>query len=392
MKSKNVSGSYQIIDEKAHKAKLTVCAGYDSNGKQIKKRRTVTYNKKTDIRELLRDFENEISSGHGAVGRDITLDQMMNDVIESKRKRGVRESTLHAYEAARKKIVAHFGEKKKATSLVGADVNAWIDELIESGLSSKTIKNYVMFLYTCYEDKIDDGILYMINPCRAARLPKQDSKQKQTLTLDQIGPFYNALHEYFDDYDLIVTYELALACGLRRSEILGLTWDAIDFNSKTLSVRQTRHLVDGQTYIEDTKTDNSKRTISVPDNILEDIRQLQLQHKTEMLKYGVRGYNDSFVIIDEFGQPMGADRVRQILRTFEKNAGFPNVTLHGLRHTYASMLNYFGTDLVEISSQLGHANKTITLDVYTHMFESATYVSKRIASNVNDFMLSASNG
>ncbi len=97
------------------------------------------------------------------------------------------------------------------------------------------------------------------------------------------------------------------------------------------------------------------------------------------------------MILDDLGQPIGSDRIRQILRTFESKNDFPNVTMHGLRHTYASMLNNFGSDIVEISSQLGHANKTITLDVYTHLFENVSHVSNRIAENVDHFV-TANNG
>lgn len=386
MNNKQISGSYTIIDEKKKKARLTVSMGYDGNGKQIKKRKTVSYEKKADIKTMLREFENEIANGRGSIGADVTLDQMMATVINSKRARGVRESTLHGYEAAKAKTVAYFGTKRKAKTIRRSDINSWIEDLIDDGLSPKTIKNYVTFLFSCYEQMIDDDVLLMENPCHHARLPKMEHNEKETLKLDQVRPFYLALHEYFDDMDLIACYELALGCGLRRSEILGLTWDAIDLDNKTLSIRQTRHLVNGETFIEQPKTDQSRRTIKIPDFIVNDLRRLRHDHRLEKIRYGVEGYTDGYVILDEYGQPIGSDRIRQILRTFEKRSGFPDITMHGLRHTYASMLNNFGSDIVEISSQLGHANKSITLNVYTHLFEDASHVSGRIAADVDKFI------
>lgn len=71
----------------------------------------------------------------------------------------------------------------------------------------------------------------------------------------------------------------------------------------------------------------------------------------------------------------------------EAEKGLPNVTLHGLRHTYASLLHSQGVGMAHISAELGHSNLTTTANIYTHIFQSATNASRGIANTINNFML-----
>jgi integrase len=95
--------------------------------------------------------------------------------------------------------------------------------------------------------------------------------------------------------------------------------------------------------------------------------------------------NSSFLIHDKFGEPLRPDLYSYRLKTYLTKHDIEHITLHELRHTHATMLNYFGKDLVEISDQMRHAQLSTTLDVYTHMFEDSTQSSKNIAVDFDNY-------
>lgn len=90
-----------------------------------------------------------------------------------------------------------------------------------------------------------------------------------------------------------------------------------------------------------------------------------------------------FLIAQYFGQPMFPATFTNHLPRIEKANGLPLVSVHGLRHTFASMLNSDGVDIARISRELGHSNITTTLNVYTHVFGGATASSRGIAEGIN---------
>jgi integrase len=176
--------------------------------------------------------------------------------------------------------------------------------------------------------------------------------------------------------DLKVVYELALFCGLRRSEIMGLMNGDVNVLWRTIKVQRTRHRMHCEDIIQDTKTERSRRIVSVPEFVMSDIVRLMYEHEKDP-------YIENPYLIQYASEPMRPDYAKRQIKEFTKSHGLPDVTLHGLRHTFASMLNASGQfDIAEISAALGHSNIGTTLNIYTHLFDSESNSSRRIA----DFM------
>lgn len=363
------------------KCRLVVYSGSDGNGKPIRSVKTVSYVNKKDAENQYRIFEHEIEKGQEPTGKAIRLETLMDDVISSMERKGLKATTIRGYKVAENKIIKTLGNPY-AKDVTPYMIDNWIAELSKDS-SPKTIKNTVSFLSSCFKKGLRWKVV-TINPCYGAELPAKENKEKVTLELNHIRPFYEALHKE-DDYDFIVAVELALFCGLRRSEIFGLTNSDIDLKEATVRVNKTRHRLQSKDVIQTTKTKSSDRTLSLPAFIISDIIKLREEHKRETEKHKVISFGD-YLILNGFGEPPSPDNFWYLLKRFEEKNNFPMVPPHGLRHTYASMVNYFGRDLIEISNQLGHANKTITLDTYTHLFEDASHVSKEIALEVDRFV------
>ena len=164
---------------------------------------------------------------------------------------------------------------------------------------------------------------------------------------------------------------------MRRSEVLGLKESDINIPFRCVTVAHTRHRVNGENIEQDTKTEQSHRTLALPDVVVEDIKVLIKEHDTPYK-------HTDYLIQDGFGHPMNPSVLTNHIHDIEDAAGLTQISVHGLRHTFASMLNNAGVDIARISRELGHSNITTTFGVYTHVFGGASSSSRGIADALNE--------
>ena len=276
-----------------------------------------------------------------------------------------KQTTLNGYKSASSSICEVIG-KKKASDLKLSDVDHFI-KTQKKKYSPKTIKNQVSLLNSAYKDAIRKGIL-MYNPCEYATIPRQKKPQIVSLSENDMSRFIKALES--TDPDFRVMCELALFCGMRRSEILGLRHEDV---SDVVYIDKVRHRLNGKDIIETPKTVSSIRKLSIPKFLQEHIEELKESHKG-------RPDQSGYLIQNPFGEPVSQSWVRSHMDSLIKENDLPHVTMHGLRHTHASMLISKGIPIAEVSTQLGHSSIDITLRTYTHLFSEASTASKRISA------------
>ena len=359
------------------KAKLIVSLGSASKGTRRRYTKIVTITGKKDAEKQYQAFELECSAS--SLNAE-TVGDLLDAYIDMQRIKGIKETTLRGYESYAKRL-------KLAFKGIGArDLTAYqIEKFIASAVkgepqkgypkkaSPKTIKGYISLLSSAYKMAIRNKML-RYNPCDAVVIPKQKKPDIVVLTKEDIPRFVAALEDTTPD--LRVVYELALFCGLRRSEIMGLMNEDVNVLWKAISITRTRHRIDRQDVIQDTKTERSRRIVSVPEFVMDDIAELMRLHEEDP-------YIDNPFLIQYAGEPMRPDYAKRKIKEFTKAHGLPDVTLHGLRHTFATMLNASGEfDIAEISAALGHSTINTTLGIYTHLFEKQAHSARRIA----DFM------
>lgn len=341
---------------------------YDDEGKRRKHTKTVYCNGKRAAKDLLAEFAESWSD---ALPEDVTVSDLVQDYIDSREIKGAKANTIKGYKSIKKKFNEDIG-RKAARNLTTYQIEKYIVHWIKDDeLSAKTIKNMISLLRSSYKKAIKSGLLHE-NPCDNVELPTIRPPDIKTLSSDEIDLFMDLLRQ--QDLDFRVLCELALFCGMRRGEILGLTVDDIDFEDAVIRIRRARYLVDGKTVLEEPKTERSKRNLACPAFVLEDIVHLLEEH-AEM--------TDCEYLIQYVGEPIAPDyaswRVRHFIDSLEQ---LPHVTLHGLRHTFATMLNASGDfDLADISSALGHSQISTTMNIYVNVFDGASKSSKRIAGS-----------
>lgn len=359
------------------KARLIVSVG----GRTDRRRfcRTVTYKTKKELKKLYDEFEAECQN---APLTDITVQDLLESYIAYCRTLGRKATTLHGYEVTAGRCYPLIGAIL-AKSLTTYRLEKFVAEMGEKRLSAKTIKNTIGLLSSAYDHAIFIGQLKE-NPCKRVSLPKQQPKDIRIFYLEEIPKFLEAIADV--DLNEKVAYELALFLGLRRSEILGLRESDVDIVQGLIYVHSTRHRVDGEDVVQDTKTKRSTRILALPDILILDLARLLEIHRQFPYE------STDYLIQNGAGDPLGSQALSSRLSRLEKEKGLPNVTLHGLRHTYASLLHSQGVDMANISAELGHSNLATTMNIYTHIFQSATNASRGIASTINNFMLPQNNG
>lgn len=350
--------------DKTH-AKLIVSIGSGKN--RTRKTKNITYKGKRDAERQYREFEDKVKD-ESTINTELTVEGLLSWYITRFKMNGGKETTERAYTIAKKPIVAFFS-KDKAKDLDLFKVEQFIAS--EAKIRApKTIKNEISLLNSAYKQAIRRGML-KTNPCEYAVIPKQQKPEISILTNTEIRKFVTALDSAAIDFKVMC--ELALFCGLRKSEILGLHSNDV---SDTVTISKVRQHMNGQDIIQTPKTKTSNRTIAVPAFILDDIKKL---HEDQL----TRPSSCEYLIRNKWGEAPGAAWCDKRMQELIEGNQLPHITMHGLRHTYASMLIAEGVPVSEVSAQLGHASVDITLRVYTHLFTEATTASKAISDSIN---------
>lgn len=354
------------------KAKLIVSTGSAARGNRKQWTKTVTITGKKNAKDQYDAFEKECLQTMTAE----SVADLLDAYIDMQRLKGLKETTLRGYESYAKRLKLAF-KGIKAKDLTPYQIEKFIASAIKGEpkkgypkkASPKTIKGYISLLSSAYKMAIRNKML-TVNPCDAVIIPKQKKPEITVLTRDEVNDFVDALVD--TTLDLRVVYELALFCGLRRSEIMGLMNNDVNALWRTIKVQRTRHRIHCEDIIQDMKTEQSRAVVSVPEFVMYDIVRLMKEHEEDP-------YIENPFLIQYASEPMRPDYAKRQIKEFTKEHGLPDVTLHGLRHTFATMLNASGEfDIAEISAALRHSNIGTTLNIYTHLFESATKSSRRI--------------
>ena len=349
-----------------NKAKFTINVGSGSHRKRWSK--TVTYNTKKELDKMYRQFEDDVR--HNPLV-DTTVEELVEAYIRSRKIIGIKATTERGYDVASRRIISSLGNFT-ARELTAYQIEGFVADMANK-YAPKTVHNTISLLNASYMRAVKTGQLQN-NPCQYVTLPKKGKPDIKIFSEHEVLAFVSALKDERLDYR--VAYELCLLCGMRRSEVLGLKEGDVNIPLKCVSISHTRHRVNGESIEQDTKTEQSRRTLALPDVVVEDIKALIEEHDA-------RYKHTDYLIQDGFGHPLNPSVLTNHIHEIEDRAGLPHISVHGLRHTFASMLNSEGVDIARISRELGHSNISTTLGVYTHIFGGASTSSRGIADALN---------
>ena len=218
-----------------------------------------------------------------------------------------------------------------------------------------------------YAVKMD---LIPYNPADKVERPKKQKYIADYYRLEELEQLFEATKDH--PYSLLI--QITAFYGLRRSEALGLRWDAIDFERNTITIRHivTNAKIDGKCEIvcaDRAKTKSSLRSLPLVANIREKLLALKEQQKENKRICG-NCYNyeyDGFVFVDELGERIRVEYLTNAFPKFLESHGLRRMRFHDLRHSCASLLLANGVPLRHIQEWLGHSDFTATANIYAHL-------------------------
>lgn len=239
--------------------------------------------------------------------------------------------------------------------------------LLDAGLSANTVNHHLTLIKSVFNDEIRNGAP-ILNPVKCVKSPRVETFQGETLSVKQIGQLFRL----FEGDPIEGIIRIGVIYGLRRSEILGLRWQDIDFETGTLQIRHkvAEVRINGKRQLvrsNDLKTEASRRAFPLSDDIRQRLERRKAQiEENRAKKRRYRTADADYVFVDANGKLLSPEYVSDHFRWRIAHSDLPKIRFHDLRHTCATLLLHEGCSLREIQSYLGHASY-LTTTRYAHI-------------------------
>lgn len=399
--------------------RIQVSNGYDVKGKKL--RETISFvpdpnmtpkQQEKALEKFAFEFEQKVKNGKYLNGEKITLEEFAERWIKEHAPQQIEATTLSGYKLQiNQKILPALGHLK-LSKIQPMHLQSFYNNLMEDGIrkdgkpggySPSTIKKCHAILSSILTTAVHWQVIES-NPCDRVAPPKQKkvTDNIKHFTLEQAELFLSALeldyntvykaHDRTDDTGKIyhvrdyketrriplqfkVFFTLALFSGLRRGELIALTWDDIDFINNTVSITKSTGYVDNTMVTKAPKNKTSIRVVNVPVSVLDLLKKLRKEQKELKINIGDQWQGDNYIFIQCDGKQMNLstpyhtfkDVIEKYNTTIEKEAlKLPSIPLHGLRHTSATLLIAENIDIRTVSARLGHAQTSTTMNIYAH--------------------------
>jgi integrase len=254
-------------------------------------------------------------------------------------------------------LVPNLG-KTRLDRLTVAEVRSYLYAL---PLHPQTVSHHRAVLRKALADAVTEGLLAR-NVAALAKPPTVPRNERRWLSGDELRTLFDATV----GSGLHALWVLAGTTGLRSAELLGLAWSDCDLEGGVLRVRHTLHRDRGQWVFRPTKT-RATRAVPLPEYAVLALRQHRARQAEAALASGLSPMLGGLVFTTESGRPLHGPNLAKLLRRDLRDAGLPIVTLHAIRHSFASFLLSEGVDIKVVSTMLGHSRTGITMDLYQHV-------------------------
>ncbi len=269
---------------------------------------------------------------------------------------------------------------QKIAAYFGKDMAELFTAQEDKGLSDKTIMHYHRLLSSIFTVAVQWQVIFS-NPCDRVKPPKVKRKEARYLDEYEAAELLKALDG--EPFKYVVMIQLLLYTGLRRAELLGLEWRDIDYLNRCVHIRRNSlYVADKGTFEGSTKNESSNRVINLPDNAVQLLKEYKRYQDSIILEMGTAWQGTGRLFTTKDGKPMHPDTLSGWFHEFVKRKGLPDVSVHSLRHTHATLMIANGVDIKTVSSRLGHASVTTTGNIYTHAIKSADEAAAEVINDI----------
>jgi integrase len=321
--------------------------------------------------EHLNDTLGKVQTGTWAPDKKLTVKELLTDWLAAKKSQGLAPTTLAQY---RNVVDSWLVPKIGALELrhlsparaqeLAETLRANGSVLNRGGLSPRSVQLALTVLKASTAWSFETGLVGR-DPLAGYRRPRAQSNgvSGDAWTAEEAKTF---LAHVANDR-LAVAWALLLTRGLRRGELAGLRWDAVDLDNATMRIVHTRVLVDGKPVPSTPKTEPGRRNVPLDPALVGMLRAWKARQGEERLSVGEGWGQGGHVFTDEIGRPIHPAYFSKALDSLAKAAGLRRIRLHDLRHTAASLMIAAGENVKVVAELLGHSSPTITQTIYQHV-------------------------
>ena len=232
-----------------------------------------------------------------------------------------------------------------------------------NGLSPKSVRLVHAVLHRAFKQAVRWRLIN-VNPADAVDAPRAERKEFHALDAEETARLLEAARAD----RLHGVYVLAVTCGMRQGELLGLRWADVDLDKGALAVRQQVMRIGGEWRFSEPKTKAGRRVITLPAVAVSALREHRRRQAEERLRVGPEWHDNGLVFTNRIGNPIEKQNLmRRSFWPLLDRAALPRIRFHDLRHTAATLLLAEGLHPKVVQERLGHSTIAITMDVYSHV-------------------------
>ena len=330
---------------------------FDKETNKRKQKNMGSYPLKRDANKRLNEVKEEIYKEELLLPNEIILQEFLLDFLE-KYKMNLSITTYNCYMRICKKYIIPLLGDIKLCDIRPIHIQNYVDDLLDL-LTPQTIKVHLnilnLALKRAYRLK-----LIKENVVQFVEVPKNKKYKNEIYNAEDMKKLLEKSRETSLELPII----LASGLGLRISEILGLTWNNIDFNDFTITIDKITVRDKGQVILKEPKTESSIRTISAPKEIILMLKQLKKDRLAAKLR-GEKSHRE-LIFYDKNLNPIAQDILSKKFRYFLQENNLKHIRFHDLRHSHVTMLIDAKVPIKVISERVGHSNVNTTLNIYSH--------------------------
>lgn len=408
--TRRANGEGSIFQRKDGQWVGSISLGYDNNGKI--KRKVVYGKSKLEVVNKINELTNRISSDNYDIVNNSTLGVLMKEWLLVFKKSQV---TSRSFENNLRQFNLYINPKiggMKLDEITSLTIQKLLNDMLDQKLSLDYVKKTKFLLRQFFEYSVDNKLL-VVNPVDRTKVRSNErkiydgQKEYKAIPVEAREEFIKCLENNDFLKPLCLTMMFA---GLRTGEVLALKWQDVDFENKTISIERGLTLepkfdsngkvIERITIISDTKTACSKRTVPMPDILINALSDYAERQSEISLNKGVNLLDKNcFVFANDDGTFRTYSGTHKIFNRFLKKYGLEkyNIHFHGLRHTYSNMLFEADQNPKVIQALLGHKDVKTTISTYNSVdksyFDKATNVlNEQFKENKNEKIASLVEG
>lgn len=317
------------------------------------------------LRDNIREYE--IKAGH--FGSDILFSEYAK-IWAEKSKSKIDEITFQGYDILLQKHIFPYFEVQKTTlqEITPKALQSFFDEKLQNGrldgkggLSPNSVRHIKNVVYQILKEAVKSELIQS-NPCEYIDIPPNVKPEIEVYSVEQVHTLYKAIEN-----DVIgPLIHIAIIYGLRRSEVLGLKWDSIDFENGTFCIKHTVAKVTSVIEKDKTKNKSSHRSFPLTDTARLIFLSAKKKEEENRSFFGKAYQENDYVFKWDDGHTFSPDFISHHFSSILKKNNLPHIKFHALRHTCASLLINNGFQLKFVQAWMGHSDIRMTADIYGH--------------------------